>query len=872
LQARNPRDSQTFQLIPRPVLSGDFPRHFVDEYIHWLDLSTGELEFRPATSPWISGSSNWRLHIRRPGVLEKIRKPGILPRALLQKPSQDNSPIQVIDIRSSTFAVVSGLLSPLESPEYIIATHTVQSLEVSLRRLHLSFFVNKNWELECRTIPGYVVDATQSCGTLFGLRNKLILCPRPSGSEEPLLPRRVIIPEGEVSFSTDGDFANVSIKTDAGEHVRWHEYTINTNLGCLTSNSSLSSKLYQCYLHALTSHCLPDPLLGHTGTEEALYILRSAGCRSFQRLAFHEERLLKLISGLSPERVFDLWTTSNMKWNDLWTTSNVKWNDLPALSQHHDFFLAVRSILYHAHALEGLYDQPRAAGFDDRYFNQLLLNRVASRNGSYYPSGLHMSGQLPSPSDVEYRSLARAAHDDRDGEYVAYRTSWSIWNARFSVNEDLWNVMDSWDSLGPAGSGISLRYSRYWLEFHPAKDWFVIYDLFRKAANRRNPRNMRIELSFSLSAAAYSRVDYSNVTNFLVAFALDERFRSLSPPPEHSFTLWHGLAPTRKNLEDIILGSVRSTSISLINGESLAAIVDSILNQWPDYKSVDSSEQWFNRSQCNRRIKEYFQSLSRNIRLREHVLQLQSILENYQNIPIPAALPYVFYPQFVTSHSKAPSYSLHDILSSRTNVPTPSACGEPFQYCAVPATDAKIGAPPQAGLGGLEILIEELRHSPKPLLQQYGNELNNSHRELLGQTASQSAGNAVPPHEALVHYYNECTHKKDKLFSEISAALVPARDVEETIRIAGLWPSIIPRSILRHLAQDRISTLPERWKFVITCYAVSFLKYQQSLRLVELSSRQQHEELLREMDTIRHDILAESSPDWLLVQVRPLLC
>ena len=872
MQARNPRDSQTLQLIPRPVLSGDFPRHFVDEYIHWLDLSTGELEFRPATSPWISGSSNWRLYIKRPGVLEKIKKPGILPRVLLQKPSQDNSPIQVIDIRSSTFAVVSGLLSPLESPEYIIATHTVQSLEVSLPRLHLSFFVNKNWELECRTIPGYVVDATQSCGTLFGLRNKLILCPRPSSSEEPLLPRRVIIPEGDVSFRTDGDFAKVSITTDAGEHVRWHEYTIDTNLGCLTSNSSLSSKLYQCYLHALTSHCLPDPLLGHTGTEEALYILRSAGCRSFQRLAFHETSLLKLIRGLSPERVFDLWTTSN-----------VKWNDLPALSQHHDFFLAVRTIFYHADALEGLYDQPRATCFADRYFSQLLLNRVASRNKLYYPSGLHMSGQLPSPSDVEYWSLARAARDDKVGEYVAYRTSWSIWNARFSVNEDLWNVINSWGSLGPAGSGISLRYSRYWLEFDLSRDWFVIYDLFRKVVNRRNPRNMRIQLSFSLSAAAYSRVDSSNVTNFLMAFALDERFRSLSPPPERSFTLSHGLAPERTNLEKIILEyalPMSSTDLAFNNRESeykavikreSLAVVDSILNQWPDYNPVDFPEQWFNRPQCNRRIKEYLQSLSRNIRLREHVLRLQSILQDYQNISIPAALPYVFSPQCVTSHSNAPSYSLHDILSSRTNVPTPSACGEPFQYCAIPATDAKIGAPPHASSRGLENLIEELRHSPKPLLRQYGNALNKSHRELSGQTASRSAGNAVPPHEALVLYYNECSHKKDQLFSEISAALAPARDVEETSRIAGLWPSITPRSILRHLAQDRISTLPERWKFVITCYAVCFLKYQQSLRLMELSSRQQHEELLREIDTIRHDILAESSPDWLLVQVRPLL-
>jgi len=66
------------QLIPRSKLLGDFPSHFVEEYTHWLDLNSHELEFRPAGSPWTPGTSNWRLY---------INKPGISPRALLRKPS-----------------------------------------------------------------------------------------------------------------------------------------------------------------------------------------------------------------------------------------------------------------------------------------------------------------------------------------------------------------------------------------------------------------------------------------------------------------------------------------------------------------------------------------------------------------------------------------------------------------------------------------------------------------------------------------------------------------------------------------------------------------------------------------------------------------
>jgi len=241
-----PGDSQILQFIPRSKLIDDFPTCLVDNYVHWLDRSTRELEFRPAGSLWASEVSNWRL---------RINEPDIHPRAILQKPSQGISSTQIIDIRSSTFGVVSSLLSPLELPKYIMAIYTTTwTLEVSLPRFRLSFFVNSSGEFECRSMPGYVIDKTQTCGTMFGLKNKLILCPSAIGSEDSLLPRRVIIPQGEVCFTKDGDFTTISMDIGSEQHVRWHEYTIDPILGCLTGNGSLSSKLYQCYLHALTSH------------------------------------------------------------------------------------------------------------------------------------------------------------------------------------------------------------------------------------------------------------------------------------------------------------------------------------------------------------------------------------------------------------------------------------------------------------------------------------------------------------------------------------------------------------------------------------------------------------------------------------------
>ena len=819
-------------------------------------------------------TSNWRLY---------IYEAGIHPRAAFRKPSQ-KSIIQLVDIRSITFAVVSSKLLPLESPEHIIATYDSHSLEVSLPRLHLSFYVNSDWELECRSMPGYVIDRSQSCGTMFGLRNKLILCPRPN--RESLLPRRVIIPQGKLLFRTDGDFAGIYINTDSEQHVRWHEYTIDTDLGCLRSSGNLSSKLYQCYLHALTSHCLPDPLLGHTGTEEALYMLRSAACQSFQRLDGHDAKLLELISDLTPDRLYYPPHLQSM--------ATVKWNDLPALSQHHDFFRVVCSILDHARALEALYHQP--AVFDTAGRNEVLLNRAASRNNSCYPSDLQTSEQKSS-LDVEYKS--RDVPDRAAAKHVAYQTSWSIWNAQPSLDRripNLWDLMSSWDSLGPANSEVSLRYSRYWLQFDAARDWLAIYDLCRRAGNG-NVRNSRIGLSFCLAAAAYSKSKYSDVVPFIIIFALDERFRYFDPPPDLSYTLSDGVAPILARLEKLVSRSALPLELTptylkveesktgkvkkrhkkeynaAIKMES-SVVANSILRQWPYSESVDFREQWFNKSECRRSVEEYFQSVSRNIQLRVHVQRLQSIMLRYRKDPIPLTPPYIYSPNFISSRPKAPSYSIRDLLSCRTDVPHLATDRQPFltPRLKIPiAAEAEGGLPPISS-NSPRSLIDELRHSRQPLLKLYGNELNKSYRELMEHNGSQSARDAVPSHELLCLYHYDCSHRKDKIFSEISAALAPSQNVEKANALAGLWPRVTPRFLLRQLAQDRIVTLSDWWKGVITRYAVCLIKYQQSQRLLELWSGQKHEELLREIESIRSDVLEESTSDWLLIQVRPSSC
>ncbi|KAH8997132.1 hypothetical protein EDB86DRAFT_3043676 [Lactarius hatsudake] len=868
LQARRPEDARLLQFVPRAVFVDDFPKAFVDDCVHWLDLGTGEVEFRPVESPWTPDPSNWRLVVHTddaPSLLRKI-------------PGDGAAPVDLIDIRSTTFQMISRLLSALESPEHVIITCTNHAIEASLSRLHLVFFVNQTSEFECRSMPGYVIDEFQSCGTMFGLKNQLVLRPSDGSSE---MPRRLIIPQGDIEFGLDGDFASVSIQTGTTRHVQWHDYTIDTDLGRLTGNVSLHSKLYQCYLHALTSHCLPDPLLGHTGTEESLSMLQSATFLSFQRLGNDDAMLLDLISDLTPIRVY---YPSHLR-----SMVTVKWNKLPVLSQHHDFHPAVLSILDHAHAMEALYDKPVVFVIPRREVS--LLTRTTVRNEAYYPQELQSLRHSPSSlsDDVAYKS--RDVADGQGAEHVAYQTSWSVWNYRPCLSRSLpqlWDAMQSWKSLGPTEKKVSLRYSRYWLTFNAAKDWLGIYDSCQEALNC-HPQETKIWLAFSLSAASFSGGDYADIVPVILIFATDERLRRLARPSPSHYEFSDGTYPDHARLVNFMsrsalpleltpaqIAEVPATASkkaarkqrmqeynnSISKMASQAA--ESTVEWWPE-AWCNLSHQWFDTQRCEETIEAYLQSISQNIDFKEHIHRLQAILNSYGTNTPPVA-PYVFSPQFSAGSPKPSSPSLREVLMSRANLSWPLTRERPSTGSAMPVMKATESNPPSSRGDGLNSLIQELRRSRESLLRLYGEDLNKSYGDLIGKSAS-FVQRRVPSQGALLWYRDSCSKWKDAIFSELSAALAPSQKQEIVVSVSGIWPRITPRSILRELSRDRVHTLTDQWKHAITHYATAFLKYQQSQRLLELSSRHRDEELLRELETVCKDVVAACSPDWLLIQI-----
>ncbi|KAG9094746.1 hypothetical protein FS749_011921 [Ceratobasidium sp. UAMH 11750] len=369
LIVRSRRNRATFQLIPHSELAKDFPRFFSSDYHHWIDLETGLVEFRPLAAPWSSDDKNWHLEFSASSA-SCMRQIG------------EQGSILLADMHSRFFKDVACQIDPLEDPQYLHITQCSRDparITVELPRMKLAFFINEDRRLESSNLSGQVIDEAQSSGTMLGLVNQLVLRPRDSTAKSFPQSNVVLIPSGKVDFRLQNHHARVTINRGSGRHVNFYQYKVDMDLGYLTSNNtSLTSRLFKIYLHAVTSHCLPDPLTGRTGTEEALHELSEAATSSFDQINQEQARLLQLIGALTPQRVY---YPANLK-----SMQTTKWIDIPCLAQHYAFCTAVNTILERARSLQ-LFN-PLTFDLDPYIteFDTNLLKRTAHRTRIYYPS------------------------------------------------------------------------------------------------------------------------------------------------------------------------------------------------------------------------------------------------------------------------------------------------------------------------------------------------------------------------------------------------------------------------------------------------------------------------------------------------------
>ncbi|CAJ2503343.1 Uu.00g107370.m01.CDS01 [Anthostomella pinea] len=319
-----------FGMMGAELLEGDVPKDLIYPYSHWIDIRTRDVDFRRVTEPWTSRGDSWRLDNQSATI------------------SLGGGLRTVIDVQSKTAEEVSCILESIEERAYvtIIFDQLSGALEIMLPRYDLTFTLSAgSIDLQSKHYRGLVVDATQSTGTLLGLHSQLVLRHKNPNVNHP---RALIVPLGPVSLGVGrGGHPASSIRTPLAQSPsyltalsrrRHHYYEVDDTLGRLVGKEYLHIKLLLCHLHAVTSHCLPDPLTGRTGTEEALRILRSAAVMSFQRMSYEDVSMLAEIAKLSPVRQFypkGMMEMQQIQWSSI----------LSPLAQDDQILGAVQSVL-----------------------------------------------------------------------------------------------------------------------------------------------------------------------------------------------------------------------------------------------------------------------------------------------------------------------------------------------------------------------------------------------------------------------------------------------------------------------------------------------------------------------------------------------
>ncbi|KAG2069011.1 hypothetical protein BDR04DRAFT_722981 [Suillus decipiens] len=911
------RDSPILQLIPSQKFVGDLPTTLIVDHTHWLNLYTNEIEIRPAERAWQTSPENWVLQFAVSG-----------PSTL-----QNASGATLVDIRSNTWNMISKKMRPLEDAHRIVVTWNKASgnaplLKVDLPRYGLEFFVNEDGELQSRNMRNMVVDETQSTGTMLGLVNQLIMRPKSQITDEH--PRTVIIPDGRISYAVDTHHVRVTI-TAEGARVAYHLYKVDTDLRCLTGRVGLTNKLYQALLHAVTSGCLPDPLTGRTGTEEALHLMHSAACRSFMKLRPRDTDLLRELSSLSTMRI---WYPTGLQ-----KMQKVSWSCLAPLAQHHGFHPAAKSIMDYGMQLstfsEGSSDLPLT--FDLPSFTDHLLERASIRASAVYPDQFALP-LLLGDIDVNYSSRDVP---DRNAEERAFHTAFMAhqWPSRLPVQQNILGLLTLWKNVQGIGeSSLSLRYSKSWLR--PFHDIFLsAYDRCRIAMKQDT-----FQLVFTLASVAYALSDEHALVPTFLAFATVPEIRTLGDPPEFaSYDLSDGFMPSSTVLDTIVSSCVkdyetsqerylpaRSSEDEMALGRRRYSafedrcrsekhlILSRVQDAWPckDAPALNTLQvNCYNLNELSEKLRPVYRSCWANRCLKQHLDVLQEILNRFHTIHPPSKLPSQYDLDFRLNNSDAasPASSIDDKYIFARNPPVIHL--NRLSHVLPKSDQRDLVSPDTVATATLQQLINDFKHlfakippirrlnrpsrvlpksdrrdleSPDTIitarLQQlinnfrdkgsnqfrrnYADDLDRSRSVFCNEKPIASPDFAPYTTKVLREYHSLSSQQFQDTLASVIHVLSPVSVAENALCNAGLWPRITPNLLFTRMASASGSCLGEGWRTALVRLSQMLLQLQRSRRLAMFAASKNWGEFFKELENEECEQSdSELYPDWLLIQI-----
>lgn len=855
------------EYVPRSVFVDkdvfDLPLGLIENCVHWLNLETGHLEIRRKPYIWKTRLSDWKIDIFRRRAQRKR--------------------VFLVDPHSSLFKSVAGIFRHFEDSNRLTVYQPMSgTLSIEMRRLELSFFVNKSNLVECRELHAEI-DPNQDAGTLYGFLSKIVL----RDVANPKL-RSIITPIGPLFYKRNG----MHVVVQSSSSTVYGKFGIDDILGRLSCPPEPLLLYSKAQFHALTSFVLPDPLTGRTGTEEALHTLRSGYCQPWRPLNDRLESVLKVISNLSPSREYypkDLRRLQTVTW-DIHLTMNI---------QHDSYEEIVNEIVAKSNRIRAFVttDEKEAPCSDIE--TPLHLRRRGNFQRLLYERESSDSVEMITAKDMVYNSRDRQASLPQATK--VYQTVQLLRKQPFHthVEKKLVTILQKWNLIGgfhnykPDSKIVPMSLGDL-MEDDIGEQWGSLVNLCRNTSSQ-DP----YKLIFRLALLSFGTKPNMDVIQLLASFARVEELRDLQPPGGSFFADFKLFeVPTLELLLKFIEIDLPDAEVDVkktrkaqerhekhrilysAEGSRLASF---LLKQWPSSElSARGLEplRAINVGVAFERIIPEWQRLYRNFKLSEYVMQAQEILDCYNGPKNQLGLPprSKISPVLNMRHLAPPIPALSDLLANATifhfdrfvpNDGTVSDNGQPrgFDFFHKLNTILFKNILSKEVIE-LEKILASFAKSPEVLRQQYGNDLKMS-LLALKNISTQSQLQVTPPDaESIKESVSLARKALDQFFHNIRIFLSGSYERYKWLDLGGLWPCITPITLLEQLRSSSNHRFGNNMKEALVSFGVLITTLQRLVRINHASLKGDHNKQLQEWQNKGHENWKPLEfPDWLLLEI-----
>ncbi|KAL8715171.1 MAG: hypothetical protein Q9220_001129 [cf. Caloplaca sp. 1 TL-2023] len=856
LLIRAQQESTVLELIPHEVFRNDLPTMFVEDYVHWLDLDASIVEFRPLSRRWVTEETNWRLTFQPAGG------------SYLQ-----NLQSKLIDIHSPTFksafAVLGGL--EIETFMHVIKRHQGK-LHIELPRLGYQFSIDDHNDLECHELRK-VVDRNQSIGTMIGLKSRLVLCERSSNCRK--LDRVVLIPKGTVSILNEDNHVGIRIETK-GRQIQCLRYHHDDILHRLEGDGSSLSRLYQAYLHALTSYVLPDPLTGYMGMEQAIKILEEQPLRCCKPLETSEIILLDLIKALTPNRTFYPPHLRQMQ--------SITWHrNLSPLVQHDTFACLAQGILQHTQKFHIFYQDIPSGDLKSRG-DENLRERASVRNATYL-NPEYGGNVCIAKYDCSYQPRDMEPQSIRFDQIYTMSSLVLRWNADRAVSTQIAARWHQWVYI--AGFGTTCDFTQSvssLMNLRISTSWGSLYEYCRSATREKSI----YKLLFLFAQITYgSQISNLDDLETLLAFATNPSLHDLPPfPVSGAFDLSKGSAPSKSKLQSAIQACVEPSptpgpyftpaevrqqysDYKATSSSNVEHAVDWFTKQWPCAypKAIPPVHaKWLSPKRVQESVYPLFAEWHKNRECLIHLDLIQSVINRTMtskyNITHDLTSWYGVEPSNQTQFGQSLP-TLEDLMIKKLIRHNTSLEDDYLD----PAIENPANNPVLRSL--IDKFGDRFRIANTSTLSSYRNDLASSLDALYTHEELNLPDEIPFPAHALARAnFEKCYQHHTREMDTLYHRLAPMEPTGNLLYLAGLWPRRGIRDLLCKVASTLQRTIGEQWKTTIISVGLSVCIVQRSRRLLLAVERDDPVSYWREMaNKCRGNWDPEEQPDWLLLQI-----